>query len=235
MTKNFINPEAQRIELFEPNGTDTEEFFNQNKKRLGKDWYYYDKKIEYAYNEQGFRNKPLNKVVWEDSVVVFGCSNVKGTGHPIEDTICYILEETLGIPVVNMGISGGGIDITCWNSLILHDHYPKPKAIVHIWTALDRYAEYNGELSMILHHSNKKYCHNHTWSERSKLYVKADRALWKNKLPYYECAMFTHVAKELEVDFYDQVDDARDICHPGTKSYRIAVKGIAENLKAQGL
>jgi hypothetical protein len=236
MTICFINPEDPRIDLFEPNGTDTEESFNRNKKMLGKDWYYYDKKIEYVYNEQGFRNKPFNEVVWEDSIVVFGCSNIKGTGHPIEDTICYKLEETLGIPVVNMGISGGGVDITCWNSLILHEHYSRPKAIVHMWTSLDRYTEFDGRDINLLHHSKKgQYCLNHNWDKRSRFYIAADRALWRNKLPYYECSMFIHVAKELKIDFYDQIDNARDQNHPGVKSYEVVVQGIVENLIKQGI
>lgn len=238
MTNLFINSEpGPHNTAFEQNGTDTLESFTKNKKKLGKDWYYYDKQIEYSYNEQGFRNKSFNDVKWEDSIVFFGCSNVAGTGHLLEDTMPYKLEQVLGIPVVNMGISGGGVDIACWNSLILHDHYPHPKAIVHMWTGLDRYADFFSyrKLPKTFHPSTKNYCARHDWSKRSKLYIKADNALWKNKTNYYQCTMFGRFAEELQVDFYDELDSARDMYHPGVESYQIAVEGIAENLIKLGV
>lgn len=236
MYHKFINTKPiSHIEFFEENGTDTEKFYKKNKKKFGKEWYFFDKKISYVLNEQNFRSRSFEEVKWEDSIVLIGCSNVKGTGHAIEDTIGYRLEKILNIPVVNLGISGAGIDLACWNSLILYEHYPTPKAVVHIWSGLDRYTEYDGKNPKLFTVNKNNYCLKHNWDERSKLYIKSDNMLWKNKTIYYQATMMLHTAKNLSVDFYDQIDNARDLCHPGVESYKLAAQGIAENLIKQGL
>lgn len=234
---NFVNPSNDPVTIgyWEEGGTDTSENFRINCKKLGKDWIYNSKSISYVYNELGFRNKPFNEVDWKNSIIILGCSNVKGTGHAIEDTIGHRLEKILNIPVVNLGVSGSAVDTACWNSLILHDHYPWPRAIVQLWTGLDRYTNFDGELYKNFMPTNIKYCTAHIWKDRSKFYVKADRALWKNKTVYYEGSQFLHTAKELDIDFYDQTDNARDQNHPGIKSHTMAAEGIAKNLIKLGI
>lgn len=234
---NFVNPSNDpfTIEYWEEGGTDTSKNFRINCKKLGKDWIYNGKSISYVYNELGFRNKPFNEVDWKNSIIILGCSNVKGTGHAIEDTIGYKLEKILNIPVVNLGLSGSAVDTACWNSLILHDHYPWPKAIIQLWTGLDRYTNFDGKLYKNFMPTNIKYCAAHAWKDRSKFYVKSDRALWNNKTIYYEGSQFLHTAQELNIDFYDQIDCARDQNHPGIKSHTMAAEGIAKNLLKLGI
>lgn len=217
---------------------DTPEEFARNKKKLGPDWYYYDKKIEYRFNELGFRNKPFSQVDWKNSVVVIGCSCVMGVGNTEEDGLCGQLEKILQIPVVNLGVSGSAIDWACRNSLVLHECFPRPKAVVQLWTALGRYTDFkaNRHHCHILPQKERTYCAKHDWEIRSMHYIEADRALWKDKTIYYDATWYDHVALRINVDFYDTtIDLARDLDHPGVKSCRLAAQGIAEKLFNQGL
>ena len=223
---------------FDGGGLDTPKEFNRNKKKLGPDWYYHDKEIEYHFNELGFRNKPFSQVDWKNSVVVIGCSCVMGAGNTEEDAVCGQLEQILQMPVINLGVSGSAIDWACRNSLVLHECFPYPKAIVQLWTALGRYSDYNIDCTFkpVLPQFNRKYCAKHDWEVRSIHYVEADRALWKNKTVYYDATWYKHVARRINVDHYDRtVDFARDLAHPGIKSCRLAAEGIAENLINRGL
>jgi hypothetical protein len=217
---------------------DTPKAVNRNKKKLGPEWYYYDKKIEYRYNELGFRTKPFSQIDWKNSVVVIGCSCVMGVGNTEEDGVCGQLEQILQKPVVNLGVSGSAIDWACRNSLVLHECFPHPKAIVQLWTALARYSDYHstGWFTPILPQNTRKYCAKHDWEIRSMHYVESDRALWRDKTVYYDATWYKHVASRINVDYYDRtIDFARDLDHPGVKSCRLAAEGIAEKLFYQGL
>ena len=179
----------------------SEKEFKRNKRELGPDWYYYDKKITFEYNSNGFRAPEFDTIDWANSVVVFGDSFTAGDGNAIEDIATTLLQDMLEMPVINLGSSGTGIDLACWNSLLLHETYPRPKAVVQLWSSIHRYAEYStdrNESSVYSFHlpQRKPYCAKHNWDERNKMYVLADRVLWKDKLPYYEASVFDVTAEE---------------------------------------
>lgn len=214
---------------------DTEKLFRKNlKKKKREDWVYKTKSIIYKYNSHGFRTVPFNKIDWANSVVVLGCSNVQGTGLALEDTMCCQLEKILNIPVVNLGIAGSPVDLACWNSLILHNYYPKPKAIVQIWTGLGRYSDYSQEgWQAFLPKFSYNYYYRLNWYKRSKYYIEADRALWKDKTVYCEGSFFRDTATTVGVSYLTFHDSARDLMHPGIKSNRSAAENIAEELIKQ--
>lgn len=214
-------------------GSDQEYLFFKNKKKLGEGWEYANKRIVYNYNEYGFRTQSFDKIVWQDSVVILGCSHVEGIGLAEEDTIAVQLEHILGIPVVNLGLGGSAVDIAAWNSLILHEHYPHPKAIVQLWTGLDRYSDYSEKdnrcKSNIPMHGD--YYTKQNWNFRSKLYIKADRVLWNNKVPYHEASFSMDTANQMGIEHYGYVDSARDQMHGGVATAKLVAKKIAINLK----
>lgn len=216
------------------------EYFKKLQKKYGPDWYYYNKKINYKFNEHGFRTKTFEKIDMSKHVVIIGDSIVTGIGNAEEDTIWARLETALDMPVINLGVSASGIDSACINSLILHNNYPPPEAVVHLWSSLDRYSDfddnfYNNQRWERVQPNNKHYYARHNWTIRNRFYIEADRTLWKGKTYYYEASFFTHTAKEIGVDLFDWVDYARDDDHPGAKSNKIAAECIAENLKKQGI
>lgn len=222
---------------------DNEETFRQSLQRQPATWIYRNKKIIYKNNELGFRTRSFSEVDWSESIVIFGCSNVYGEGLAEEDTISSNLEKMLGFPVINLGIDGSGIDLACWNSLILHESNNLPKALVHIWSSLDRYSDKieNNIFSFIP--SRPGYDPKLNWAERSKFYVSTDRALWRDKTLYCEATFFPHTAIELklnsptksEVHQLKHLDNARDNAHPGIASAKFAAGVIAADLKNRGI
>jgi hypothetical protein len=241
LTQQFLNwrPRSKTIYFDDNNDRfDSEEKFKKNWWKLGPDWEYHNKKISYVFNEWGFRTKTFDSIKWEDSIVLFGCSNTYGTGLIEEDTIALQLEKKLNIPVVNLGISGSAVDVSATNSLILHEKYPRPKAVVHLWTQLNRYSDFNSfETNNVVGYNpyTNNYNANLNWAERSKFYILADRVLWRGQLPYYEASWFEDSAKICNIDFLRTIDRARDLQHPGSVSAHNAAEKIAVGLNAQGL
>lgn len=221
-------------------GSDTEKSWRRNKKKLGTDWYYYDKGPEvlnYQRNEYGFRERSFQDIDWNNYIAIFGCSVVEGIGNILDDTIAKNLEKIIGIPVLNFGISGSAVDCACVNSLILHNHYPRPKAIIQFWTGLSRYTDFlkNTDARVFLPHK-KGYNANYLWEQRSKYYIESDRALWKGKTIYLEATTFPATNAALkDVNFFHEIDKARDFSHPGYKTNRIIAQQLATCLNEKGL
>lgn len=218
-------------------GMDNKDLFNHNKKLMqnkSPHWIYYAKDVSYIRNSNGFREKSFSEVDWANSVVMFGCSIVEGVGVAEEDSLPRKLESLLNIPVVNMGIGGGAVDITCWNSTILHDHLPVPRAIVHIWTGLDRYSDLTDDGIYTKSNPNSKDYHGSlNWANRSWEYIKSDRAMWKNKTFYIEGTYFRGHYDDRIMKF-QTIDLARDLSHPGIQSHEQAAVKIKERLLEQG-
>lgn len=210
--------------------------YRKNRKILGPDWYYYDKEITFEFNSRGFRAPEFDTIDWANSVVVLGDSFTSGVGNLIEDIATTLLQDMLGMPVINLGISGSGIDVACWNSLLLHETYPCPRAVVQLWSGIHRYAEVKADqINHFMPHERAFCTRKHNWKERNKMYVLADRVLWKDKLPYYEASMFDCAASALDVDFLKTLDLGRDLAHWGPESNIVVAETIATNLKKQGL
>ena len=60
-------------------------------------------------NPQGWRSPhDFNTLDWNNSVLVFGCSQVWGQGLGYSETLTSQLELRLNQPVINLGIMGAG-------------------------------------------------------------------------------------------------------------------------------
>jgi hypothetical protein len=213
---------------------DSEKLFKKNLKRQPDDWIYRNKKVEYQNNESGFRTKSLDKIDWENSIVVFGCSFTYGIGLAEEDTFCHLLEKKLNIPVINLGIPGSAIDINHFNSIVLHENFPLPKAIVHCWTSLYRYSDFRKD-GIKSHLPAFVYYPGINWAEKSKFYVHTDRILWKNKTIYKEYSFFGETFNSLQIPSLQMADYARDLAHPGIRSNLKAADKIYKDLKNEGI
>ena len=249
MNQDLIGSEHRDTTIKWDGGNDTLKFFIRKQKELGGQWYYNNKKITYKYNTNGFRAQEFNNINWANSVLVLGCSNVMGIANRVEDSVPSVLQDILGIPCINLGISGSAVDHACWNSLILHENYPHPKAIVQVWSSTRRYTDFLDVgivkadypiFGVPMCPSNVQpwkshYCVKHSWELRSKFYVAADRALWKDKTIYFEATFFEHSAKQLEVPWVNEFDKGRDFDHPGHGSCKAMAELIAKNLKERGI
>ena len=231
---------AMANKTFYWSGTDTKEAFEKNKKISNTDWIYHTKEIPYHHDEFGFRIKqPENRrPLWKESIVVFGCSNVYGVGLAYEDTLCGQLEQQLNMPVINLGVPGSAVDLAARNSYILYKHLPHPRAIVHMWTGLNRYTEWRGKDNSIAQNNvptNPDYYPNFNWEAKSLHLIDTDRELWRNKTIYYESSYWFENSVALKIDMIHTLDRARDCSHPGTKTNYFAAIGIAERLKSLGI
>ena len=213
--------------------TDSDKNYKKNVKLFGSDWYYFAKDLTYHHNSNGFRTKEFANIDWANSIVVFGDSYTYGEGNLLEDCYTSLLEDMTGIPVINLGIGASGIDRSCWNSLALYENYPKPKALIHLWSSLDRYSEYDYLKNEWLHNTpgRRGFCGRHEWHLRSIFYVKTDRALWRGKVPYIEAGVFEDTVKQLKVDEAKIIDKGRDNMHWGPKSNAKMAEYFSNRLK----
>lgn len=122
-------------------GTDDPERFATNEKLMKEhaiDWEYLHEEISYTYNKQGFRsNIDFDNIDFSDKIVVIGCSHVEGVGNPENQTLCHYIQESLGSPVINLGVSGGGNRQIFYNALWLLLNNP-PKRMIIFWSYVHR-------------------------------------------------------------------------------------------------
>lgn len=232
---------------------DSKERFIESCKKEPHDWIYRNRKIKYTVNSEGYRTDEFDHIDWKNSIVMFGCSHVFGTGNDDADTIPNLLEHYCGIPVINMGINGASNMMMLHNSLMLSRKYPTPKKIIYMWTSLIRNSiyGYNHMSSYTFGYSKgtdyeviKKVFNryheeldqpdhivDHTLTSNF-LYINLIREIWNQRCPIYECSMFENTAKSLQCDYYSGYTDdyARDCIHVGFKSNHKIAKEISQKL-----
>jgi hypothetical protein len=140
---NLINLSATSdrmiVEYFHPAHfkfrlADTEENFQKNLKTQPSDWYYRNHQVKYTMNGQFYRCEPFDKINWNESIVIFGCSNVFGDAVDDSDTIAANLKQLIGCNVINLGLSGSCQQDSLYNMMTLKNNNIKPRAIIHVWT-----------------------------------------------------------------------------------------------------
>lgn len=219
---------------FFDDGLDSLKEFKKILRKSPPDWVYRTKKITYNTNELGFRERSFDSVDWNNSVVILGCSHIYGHALAEEDTAARVLEKQINMPVINLGVPGGSVELAFYNSLILHNMGVNPKAIIQIWSKLNRYANLsigkvvNLECYTIQH---KNYIHDIAWETKSVFYRKAFNAIWKDKTFVYEASFFDETALKFNIDHFKYLDFARDNNHAGIISHKVLADNIASKLK----
>jgi len=216
-------------------GMDSEQLFKENLATQPEDWFYRTRDIEYKLNRYGYRTVEFDTVDWANSVVIFGCSNVFGTGVHEEDTLSSQLSTLINMPVINMGIGATSMEYALYNSIILNDKYPTPKAVIHIWSSFNRTTYY--DVKNITNHGSwdvKVNGYMDMWSkEPSHALVHGlmcqmiSKQTWIGKTKYYETSFFDDVVSKLQLPGLVWVDNARDLSHPG----RLTLGKLAVQIK----
>jgi hypothetical protein len=233
-------------------GIDTYEFYKKNLERQPKDWYYRNNKIKYTLNSYGYRTKEFDQIDWKNSIVMFGCSHIFGTGNDDKHTIPYFLEQMIGIPVINLGVGAASIQFCLHNSLMLYKKYGVPKAVIYGWTGITRHLLYqkdcvlmNTKFEDIKEHPAKVIAAIEE-STKSKLKpvdavkavdhlvafnmvnVELIKTIWQNKCPLYEFTTFPTTSKVLDCELYCPIpnDYARDLSHFGRHSNKLFAEKI---------
>lgn len=197
----------------------------------------------YTVNSSGYRTIEFDDIDWNNSVVIFGCSNVFGTGLTDEETLASRLENLLGRPVINMGQPGTAMFYSFYNQMVLKEMQAMPRAIINLWTSTERmtYFEHDrvlpvGAWSTYLQNevAGKLYqgwtANEHNSDGYSKTLQRTVRVFWKDTV-HLEATWFPHTNKVLEIPLLKRIDAARDGGHPGKMSTYEAAKVFHDLLR----
>lgn len=227
---NFLINDTPRVgENFA--GTDRPELFETTLKKADPNWHYRSKAIQYKSNKLKYRNDEFDTIDWNNSIVVFGCSMVFGIGVANDETISHYLQEHTGIATVNMGIGGSSNFHTWHNVLQLIDAGYKPKAIVNVYTTLDRLLYFGNDITCTLggwtsdsgNSENEKRLYQ-SWTLHDKHLIGYAKLLQQTiqllckDIPYVECSYFQHSAESLLIPRLFKSDLGRDMKHPGPET-----------------
>lgn len=222
--------------------TDNEELFKKNLQLMPNDWYFRNKIVTYSLNENNYRTDNFDKIKWDKSIVIFGCSHVFGVGVSDDETITSYIKNITGIDTVNMGISGGSIFHSFFNLTTMLSMNISPLAIVNIWTGIDRFLYFGsdgvkslGSWSLGRWPDKKEFYK--LWIEDPTHSITFSNIIRKNSNflckdhKYYECSFFEHTAEIFNIDLLPTFDLGRDLIHKGPVSNKNAAIKIIDNLR----
>jgi len=218
---------------------DSLDYFNVNLTRESKDWYYRDNKVYYNLNKDKYRTKDFENIDWNNSIVVFGCSHVFGTGLEEINTFSSKIEAKTGIPTINMGTPGGSIYRSLNDSILLAEKGFTPKAVVFLWTDCFRASIYERDRVLNIgswsikrgHVFGELWCKDETNPQTHALFAQLiTKQIWQTKTKYFEGSFFSHTSKLLSCPHFKTLDRGRDLMHPGIKSVEAATEIIVQGL-----
>ena len=74
---------------------DSSYHFQKNLKILPEKWRFRKDTVGYEFNSEGFRTTEFDKVDWQNSYVILGCSYVFGIGVPQQETIGHLDQKKM--------------------------------------------------------------------------------------------------------------------------------------------
>ena len=94
----------------------------------------------YKVNSMGYRACEFDTINWSESYIILGCSACFGAGI-IDDsqTIAEQLSQRLQVPVINLGVSGGSIELQYFNTIEIIEQGIRPKGVFIMWPNADRF------------------------------------------------------------------------------------------------
>ena len=115
------------------NTGDSAQSFNANKDDPRMDpKYITGPQISYDMNSLGYRCDEISEYKDNEFIAVFGCSYTEGVGLHKEDLWHYHVGKELGLPVMNLGMGGTGIDYQTYNTILYcKNKLPKPKLVMY--------------------------------------------------------------------------------------------------------
>jgi hypothetical protein len=232
------NQDSDNSNIREYAGTDSRELFEENLKKMPADWHYRTKKISYSLNTNGYRAPEWDTVEWENSIVMLGCSYVAGIGLAEDETIPYNLSKILNRPVINLGAGGTSIAFSAYNSLLLHNNFPKPWAVINLWTDINRLTRF--ERDHIYHDGVWNMTPGSAldvWSSKplnskihSQMMINLIRALWIGKTRYWDHSFFVNTSHYIGKPNLRFTPNARDLKHIGREDSLKVAQTIANEL-----
>lgn len=221
------------------NGYDSDDLYNKNLKIQPNDWYYRDNKVNYTLNSCRYRTDEFASIDWNNSVVIFGCSNVFGTAIDDKHTISYQLSNLIKKPVINMGVASSSIQFSVFNSTILASRGAIPIAVVQLWTGYDRCMVFTDD--NVKHYGSWNIKPNNymdLWNLQMNpnasalIYREISKQLWHDKTKYFEATLFGSTSDIFTgCHRFSMLDRGRDLLHPGYLTALSIAEHLAEHLK----
>jgi hypothetical protein len=191
-------------------------------------------------NQNGYRTIEFDSVDWENSIVVFGCSMVFGTGLDENQTICYHLNKMLNRPVINMGVPASSIMYSVYNQLSLKEQHT-PYAVVNLWTSLQRHTYFLDQKPINLgpwadsrdlgKHLKMFYSlwglDNNNISTTAQFLKRISDIFWNDTI-HIQASFFENTAELFHIELLPFVDHAADNEHPGPLTAYNTAKLLAE-------
>jgi len=213
--------------------TDEHTDFKKHKKQFGPNWHYYNKELRYDLNSDFYRTSEWSDIDWKESIVIFGCSHVFGEGLSYDETVAYQLAQLIDRPVVNLGQSGTSTIFSWHNSLRLFETFGVPfydtdeVKRVGFWSG-GKWDNFDSDMKTLYEIWNKNDTHAKTFF---KYEATASKEFWSSKTRYYQGSFFEDTATLLGIDFFEKIDNARDLIHHGTETHKLAAKMIFDSLQ----
>lgn len=229
--------------------------FVTNSIKLGPNWEYTDRKINYTFNNQGYRTANWDEIKWNESVVVIGCSYTFGLGLAVEDTICNLLTNKFNIPFINLGVVGSSNQLMCYNSIKLISNRVMPKAVILLFSDPSRTTHFNSNddtiiplgnwvfptspVQQVLTLDNSKslvnfyadYIKDNNSDVHGTMAAIGTEALWKSKhIPVLAYSAYNENMNSQFNQLPRAIDRSRDLSHPGINSNKMWSEFIARDL-----
>ena len=190
---------------------------------------YFFEPVNYSLNAYGYRT---HDTVPERYILACGCSHTYGTGLHEAERYTNLLEKEIGMPVINTGFPGVGINFLLLNILrLINSDYPNPDAIICQYPNTERLTlpRTRDKLLNVLP-IHKKYegmfLDDSVRTHSEMCYDLIVSTLKNNKIKLVDFYYFYSVGAN-RINF---VDYARDCEHPGPRTNVNVKNYILENL-----
>jgi hypothetical protein len=172
--------------------------------------------ISYKYNSDGFRTHEFSDFLCKKVNIAVGCSLTEGVGIPIENVWPSILEQKLGIPLLNLGLGGGSTDTVARIITNISGLFQIEKVFV-LWPDKHRFEFYDEDRNSIVPIGSWNASDNYLWNMSNSNSL---QRLYKNKnildlLSKQHGFEVIEITVENALETISRVDPARDDRHFG--------------------
>lgn len=194
-------------------------------------------------NSKGYRTIEFDKIDYNNSIFLFGCSMTFGHGLTENETISYHLEKLLNIPVINLGVRGSSIIFNVYNQVLLKEINCRPKAIINLWTSPLRHVYFQNTLvnhlgSWTTDIGRHHYTYFSSWhTDQSNVNItnqfnkKIAELIWSDT-PHIQATFFPDTADLFGVKHFLPVDRAPDKTHAGPKTSMLVADFLASEYRS---
>lgn len=222
---------------------DSPERYRDNLRSQPADWIWRNKTIRYTLNSLGYRAREFDTVDWSQVIVCFGCSMTFGIGVDDPDAWPVQLSQIVDVPVVNLAIPGGSVQINWANSVRLITAGARPRAVIYHWPDASRSCEFMSDgtvdnwgswrISANPQPDWRASALGTAWAMNATHYLTMAQLMVQSLV--WTCPRLDYTWSSSGpggVQYRNfKLDQARDLQHPGPLSHLTMAESVARDLK----